>query len=180
MLQMQTASLQKRSIAVRTIWAVQWDAKRAADSCLTDRAEGDAALAAKGWKAEVLPCDPSLIGSPSLIIDALFGAGLDRPVKGDPKIMIDAINASGVPVLAVDLPSGINGNSGAVMGAAILATETVTFFRPKPGHLLLPGRSYCGKLRVIDIGIDDGVLARRGALPPSPRCRRTEPRHGPW
>lgn len=121
--------------------------------------KGDAALAAKGWKGEVLPCDPSLIGSPALIIDALFGAGLDRPVKGDPKIMIDAINASGVPVLAVDLPSGINGNSGAVMGAAILATETVTFFRPKPGHLLLPGRSYCGKLRVVDIGIDDGVLA---------------------
>src|ERR1044071_6306109 len=72
---------------------------------LCDRAtlKGDAALAAKGWKGEVLPCDPSLIGSPSLIIDALFGAGLDRPVKGDPKIMIDAINASGVPVLAVDL-----------------------------------------------------------------------------
>lgn len=127
---------------------------------LCDRAtlKGDAALAAKGWKGEVLPCDPSLIGSPALIIDALFGAGLDRPVKGDPKIMIDAINASGVPVLAVDLPSGINGDSGAVMGAAVLATETVTFFRPKPGHLLLPGRSYCGKLRVIDIGIDDGVL----------------------
>lgn len=131
---------------------------------LCDRAtlKGDAALAAKGWKGEVLPCDPSLIGSPALIIDALFGAGLDRPVKGDPKIMIDAINASGVPVLAIDLPSGINGNSGAVMGAAIQATETVTFFRPKPGHLLLPGRSHCGKLRVIDIGIDDGVLGRIG------------------
>jgi len=124
--------------------------------------KGDAALAAKGWKGEVLPCDPSLIGSPALIVDALFGAGLDRPVKGDPKVMIDAINASGVPVLAVDLPSGINGNSGAVMGVAILATETVTFFRPKPGHLLLPGRSYCGKLRVIDIGIDDSVLERIG------------------
>lgn len=131
---------------------------------LCDRAtlKGDAALAAKGWKGEVLPCDPSLIRSPALIIDALFGAGLDRPVKGDPKIMIDAINASGAPVLSVDLPSGINGNSGAVMGAAILATETVTFFRPKPGHLLLPGRSCCGKLRVIDIGIDDGVLERIG------------------
>ena len=131
---------------------------------LCDRAtlKGDAALAAKGWKGEVLPCDPSLIGSPALIIDALFGAGLDRPVKGDPRIMIDAINASGVPVLAVDLPSGINGNSGQAMGAAIHATETVTFFRPKPGHLLLPGRSHCGKLRVVDIGIDDAVLARIG------------------
>lgn len=129
---------------------------------LCDRAtlKGDAALAAKGWKGEVLPCDPSLIGTPALIIDALFGAGLDRPVKGDPKIMIDAVNASGVPVLAVDLPSGIHGDSGAVMGAAIVATETVTFFRPKLGHLLLPGRGHCGKLRVVDIGIDDGVLDR--------------------
>ena len=90
---------------------------------LCDRAtlKGDAALAAKGWKGEVLPCDPSLIGAPALIIDALFGAGLDRPVKGDPLIMIDAINAAGVPVLAVDLPSGINGNSGAVMGGAVQA-----------------------------------------------------------
>lgn len=128
---------------------------------LCDRAtlKGDAALAAKGWKGEVLPCDPSLIGQPALIIDALFGAGLNRPVKGDPLIMIDAINAAGVPVLAVDLPSGINGDSGAVMGGAIRATETVTFFRPKPGHLLVPGRVHCGRLRVIDIGIDEDVLA---------------------
>lgn len=129
---------------------------------LCDRAtlKGDAALAAKGWRGDVLPCDPSLIGSPALIIDALFGAGLDRPLKGDPRIMIEAVNASGVPVLSVDLPSGINGNSGEVMGTAIRATETVTFFRPKPGHLLLPGRSHCGRLRVIDIGIDADVLAR--------------------
>lgn len=131
---------------------------------LCDRAtlKGDAALAAKGWKGEVLPCDPTLIGAPALIIDALFGAGLDRPVKGDPKTMIDAINAIGVPVLSVDLPSGINGNTGEVMGVAIRAAETVTFFRPKPGHLLLPGRSHCGRLRVTDIGIDDGVLDRIG------------------
>jgi hydroxyethylthiazole kinase-like uncharacterized protein yjeF len=127
---------------------------------LCDRAtlKGDAALAAKGWKGQVLPCDPSLIGQPALIIDALFGAGLDRPVKGDPRIMIEAINAAGVPVLSVDLPSGVNGNSGAVMDAAVRATETVTFFRPKPGHLLVPGRAYCGRLRVIDIGIADDVL----------------------
>lgn len=119
---------------------------------------GDAALAAKRWTGEVLPCDPALVGQPALIIDALFGAGLDRAVKGDPLRMIDAINAAGVPVLSVDLPSGIAGDSGAVMAAAVRATETVTFFRPKPGHLLLPGRVHCGRLRVIDIGIDDGVL----------------------
>lgn len=127
---------------------------------LCDRATltGDAARAAAEWKGPVLPCDPQSIGEPALIIDALFGAGLNRPLKGDPAVMIDAINASGVPALSVDLPSGINGTTGAIMGVAVRATETVTFFRPKPGHLLLPGRTHCGRLRVLDIGIDPEVL----------------------
>ena len=110
--------------------------------------------AARGWKYPVLPFNPQAIGKPALIIDALFGAGLNRPVKGDPLEMIEAINANGAPVLSVDLPSGINGTTGAVMGAAVRATETVTFFRRKPAHLLLPGRMHCGRVRVADIGID--------------------------
>ena len=126
--------------------------------CERDSLQGDAALAAKGWKYPVLPFNPQALGKPALIIDALFGAGLNRPVKGDPLEMIAAINANGTPVLAVDLPSGINGTSGAVMGAAVQATETVTFFRKKPAHLLLPGRMYCGRVRVADIGIDPQVL----------------------
>ncbi|MGX1107328.1 MULTISPECIES: NAD(P)H-hydrate dehydratase [Bradyrhizobium] len=126
--------------------------------CERDSLQGDAALAAKGWKYPVLPFNPQALGKPALIIDALFGAGLNRPVKGDPLEMIAAINANGTPVLAVDLPSGINGTSGAVMGAAVQATETVTFFRKKPAHLLLPGRMYCGRVRVADIGIAAQVL----------------------
>ncbi|MGY3589091.1 hydroxyethylthiazole kinase-like uncharacterized protein yjeF [Bradyrhizobium sp. USDA 4341] len=126
--------------------------------CERDSLQGDAALAAKGWKYPVLPFNPQALGKPALIIDALFGAGLNRPVKGDPLEMIAAINANGMPVLAVDLPSGINGTSGAVMGAAVQATETVTFFRKKPAHLLLPGRMYCGRVRVADIGIAAQVL----------------------
>jgi len=127
--------------------------------CERDSLQGDAASAARGWKYPVLPFNPQAIGKPALIIDALFGAGLDRPVKGEPFDMIEAINANGAPVLAVDLPSGIGGTSGSVMGVAVRATETVTFFRRKPAHLLLPGRTCCGRVRVADIGIDARVLA---------------------
>ncbi len=126
--------------------------------CERDSLQGDAASAARGWKYPVLPFNPQAIGRPALIIDALFGAGLNRPVKGEPHDMIEAINANGAPVLSVDLPSGINGDTGVVMGVAVRATETVTFFRRKPGHLLLPGRIYCGRVRLADIGIGPRVL----------------------
>jgi hydroxyethylthiazole kinase-like uncharacterized protein yjeF len=126
--------------------------------CERDSLQGDAASAARGWKHPVLPFNPHAIGRPALIIDALFGAGLNRPVKGEPCDMIEAINANGAPVLSVDLPSGVNGTTAAVMGIAVRATETVTFFRRKPAHLLLPGRIHCGRVRVADIGIDARVL----------------------
>jgi hydroxyethylthiazole kinase-like uncharacterized protein yjeF len=127
--------------------------------CERESLEGDAASAARGWKSPILPFNPQAIGKPALIIDALFGAGLNRTVKGEAHDMIEAINANGAPVLSVDLPSGINGSTGAVMGTAIRATETVTFFRRKPAHLLLPGRVHCGRVRVADIGIDAQVLS---------------------
>ena len=126
--------------------------------CDREALRGDAASAARGWKYPILPFNPQAIGRPALIIDALFGAGLSRPVDGEAYEMIAAINASGVPVLAVDLPSGVNGTSAAIMGIAVRATETVTFFRKKPAHLLLPGRLQCGRVRLADIGIDAKVL----------------------
>ncbi len=126
--------------------------------CERDSLQGDAASAARGWKYPVLPFNPQAIGRPALIVDALFGAGLNRRVKGEPHDMIEAINANSAPVLSVDLPSGINGDTSAVMGVAVRATETVTFFRRKPGHLLLPGRICCGRVRLADIGIDPRVL----------------------
>src|SRR3954468_2399025 len=127
-------------------------------SCDRDDLRGEAASAAKGWKYPVLPFNPQAIGRPGLIIDALFGAGLNRAVNGEPLDVIGAINATAAPIIAVDLPSGINGTTGAVMGAAVRATETITFFRRKPAHLLLPGRIHCGLVRVADIGIDADVL----------------------
>lgn len=127
-----------------------------------ERMKGDAATAAKSWGGPVAAADPGGLaaGGDDLVVDALFGAGLDRPVEGVPQAMIESMNAQPAPILAVDLPSGINGTSGAVMGTAVKAARTVTFFRKKPGHLLLPGRIHCGTLSVADIGIPASVLAQ--------------------
>jgi ADP-dependent NAD(P)H-hydrate dehydratase / NAD(P)H-hydrate epimerase len=95
--------------------------------CQRETLKGDAARAAQDWRGFVRACDASALGKPALIIDALFGAGLDRPVKGDPYDMIAAMNASGVPILSVDLPSGVNGSTGQVLGIAVNATESITF-----------------------------------------------------
>jgi hydroxyethylthiazole kinase-like uncharacterized protein yjeF len=122
------------------------------------RLKGDAARAAERWTGPIEPASPTALADCDVIIDALFGAGLDRAVEGLPRTLIEAMNAAGVPVVAVDLPSGINGTSGAVMGIAVKAACTVTFFRRKPGHLLLPGRLHCGPIDVADIGIPTHVL----------------------
>jgi len=127
-----------------------------------ERLKGDAGQAAARWQGAVEPATAPALAGAGLIVDALFGAGLDRPVDGVAGDLIAAMNASGVPILAVDLPSGINGTSGAMMGTAVRASETVTFFRRKPGHLLLPGRLHCGAVTVADIGIPDAVLTTIG------------------
>src|SRR5262245_3418565 len=120
--------------------------------------KGDAALAAQRWTRGIEPAGPDRLAPVGLVVDALFGAGLERPVEGVARAMIDAMNTAAVPIIAVDLPSGINGSTGAVMGAAVNATESVTFFRRKRGHVLLPGRVHCGRVTVADIGVPAKVL----------------------
>jgi NAD(P)H-hydrate epimerase len=130
---------------------------------LQDTLKGDAAEMACRWQGP-LGSDCAILASDGrvhLIIDALFGAGLTRALAGDAAKAVEAINrrrTDGVGILAVDVPSGLDGTTGAAAGPVVSATATVTFFRRKPGHLLMPGRRLCGPVAVVDIGLPAEVL----------------------
>lgn len=115
--------------------------------------KGDAAAMAARWDGAVE--QGVSIGAARLIVDAVYGAGLSRDF---PAALAEAINGAGVPVVAVDVPSGLDGLTGKPRGSAVRADVTVTFFRRKPGHVLMPGRMLCGETLVADIGIPASVL----------------------
>lgn len=121
------------------------------------RLAGAAAMMRDRWAGEVFSAAPPL-PPVALIIDALFGAGLDRPLTGLAAELVVAMNEGSAPVLAVDVPSGLDADSGRSPGPVVRARATVTFFRKKPGHLLLPGRALCGALRLAQIGIPADLL----------------------
>ncbi|HEX2479976.1 MAG TPA: NAD(P)H-hydrate dehydratase [Geminicoccaceae bacterium] len=150
-------------VAARRLEQRGWPVRVALLGAL-ERLRGDAALAANAWPGDVLPLDPKLIEGARLVVDGLFGAGLARPLDGIARETVEAVARAGVPVVAIDIPSGVHGDSGAVLGAAAPAMLTVTFHRAKPGHLLLPGRDHVGELVVADIGIPADAGPREGRL----------------
>jgi hydroxyethylthiazole kinase-like uncharacterized protein yjeF len=127
-----------------------------------DPRAADAVDAAAGWGRTPVPLARWDHGRVAVVVDALYGAGLSRPIDRLTAEVIEGVNAHPCRVIAADIPSGVDGATGAVRGAAIRADETVTFFRRKPGHLLIPGRTLCGTLRLVDIGIAAAVLDRIG------------------
>jgi hydroxyethylthiazole kinase-like uncharacterized protein yjeF len=148
-----------------------------------ERLKGDAALAAAQWSGSCGRADEQRLDGAALVIDALFGAGLDRDLQGAARALVDRVNvwraAGRGLVLAVDAPSGLDGDTGLVRGVAIQADASVTFHRLKPGHLLFPGRALCGRTVCADIGISPDALSAvrpqlsrnlpalwRSALPP--------------
>ncbi len=122
------------------------------------RLRGDAARALADCPVPGAPVADYMPLAGDLVIDAVFGAGLSRSVPEGIAAVIARVAAADVPVIAVDLPSGLDGRSGQVLGAAFQATRTVTFMTRKPGHLLLPGRDLCGELEVFDIGIPGRIV----------------------
>lgn len=127
-----------------------------------DPRAADAVDAAGDWGRAPVPLAHWDHGRVAVVVDALYGAGLSRPIDRLTAEVIEAVNAHPCRVVSADIPSGVDGATGTVRGTAIRADETVTFFRRKPGHLLMPGRTLCGTLRVVDIGINPAVLDQIG------------------
>ncbi len=118
-----------------------------------DALSGDAGEMAARWQGDVSSIASARPAMAGIVVDALFGAGLNRPLAGETAALVDRVNASDAAVIAVDVPSGLSGESGLPLGPTVRADETVTFFRLKPGHLLQPGRELCGVVTLADIGI---------------------------
>lgn len=112
----------------------------------------------EGWEDKVI----TGFAECNLIVDALLGTGINSTVRDNYADIIGLINHSGLPVMAVDIPSGVNGTTGEVMGTAVMADITVTMALPKTGSVFFPGKAFTGSLEVVDIGIPDEVIDGAG------------------
>lgn len=122
---------------------------------------GDAAKAKQAWLEADGECKGFAelnLGGKQLIVDAILGTGIKGSAEGDTGKAIKAINKSRLPVVSIDIASGVNASDGGVGGEAVKASHTVTFVRPKVGHVLLPGKAHTGTLHVFDIGITGNNL----------------------
>ncbi len=129
-----------------------------------DALKGDALLAAQQWDGEIEALDSNLsVHKTGLVVDAVFGTGFDmesgRALAPELALLFDKIRTRKIPVVAIDIPSGVDAATGAADPAALKARLTATFCRKKYGHVLLPGKSLCGAVSVIDIGITDETIA---------------------
>lgn len=122
-----------------------------------DHLTGAARQHADLWRGTVEPLTSAVLDGAELVVDALFGAGLSRALEGSSVETLAAAARQKLPIVAIDVPSGVMGDTGEALGA-VASVLTVTFFRKKPGHLLLPGRRICGEVVVADIGIPASVL----------------------
>jgi len=144
-------------VAARHLAAAGWPVKLALLGS-RDKLTGEAAHAASLWKGPTAPFSSESLEGAGIVIDAIFGAGLSRPLDGKALALVESLKVRRIPICAVDVPSGLDGASGMILGAAASADLTVTFFRKKPGHLLFPGRGLCGDILLADIGIPATVL----------------------
>ncbi|WP_298307213.1 NAD(P)H-hydrate epimerase, partial [Reyranella sp.] len=148
-------------VAARHLQAAGWPVRVALFGEVASL-KGDAAWAAGTWKGPVERWSPALLEDAPLVIDAIFGAGLSRPIDGEIAAAIDLVNGRKLPVVAVDVPSGLHGDTGEILGRAFQAESTVSFFRAKPGHYSVEGLRRCGALRIADIGIPAAALPAIG------------------
>jgi hydroxyethylthiazole kinase-like uncharacterized protein yjeF len=141
-------------VAAKVLKDRGWPVRVAALSAPQDL-QTDAAMAAQAWDGPVEGLGGAAFIGAGLIVDALFGAGLSRPLEARVQSVLRAAERTGAPIVAVDLPSGLAGDLGRPLGHACQAALTITFHRKKPAHVLLPGRDLCGEIVVADIGLPE-------------------------
>ncbi len=131
--------------------------------CIADpkKYSGDAATALQAWRKAGGDVVTAIPPAPdwALVVDGLFGIGLKRDLDADYATLVEQINALDAPLLALDIPSGLDADTGRVMGCAVQADHTITFIALKPGLLTLDGPDHCGTVHVADLGLAEAVAA---------------------